>query len=157
MPLRRRPGLQGPRHRALLRSLARSIVRGGVRANKAKGKPPQAKEKPPKPVRNVKVRIDMSTAKITWVLPPKRAFAADLAGVDVSISADAGVNLTPVETVAATSVQESTVSDVPAGDWLVRLIVRDVNGQPSNVVDTPFNIGDTDPPDAVTDVVVTLS
>lgn len=101
------------------------------------------------------------TATITWDLPTTRESGADLdpstlAGVDVSLSADLGVNFVLLDTVTPAELQESIIPDLVDGDYIVRLAVRDLNGLVSVDVDTPFLI-DTSAPSGVTNVAVALA
>lgn len=101
------------------------------------------------------------TATVTWDLPTTRVSGnpldpATLVGVDVYLSADLGANFTLLNTVAPVDPQMLVVPDLVDGDYIVRLEVRDLDGQVSVAVDTSFLI-DLSAPDGVTNVVVSLA
>ena len=98
---------------------------------------------------------------VSWTLPTTRVSGNpidpnNLAGVDVSLSADGGVNFALTDTIIPTDPQEVFFPDLVDGDYAVRLVVRLVSGQASAGVDTPFTL-DTSVPNDVTDVTITLS
>lgn len=102
----------------------------------------------------------MKTARITWSLPTERESGNplpvdDIVGVIVSLSADQGQNFGAIDTVVPGGPQEAIAPDLEDGTWIVRLVVRDTDGNNGRPVDTPFEI-DTSAPGQVTDVVVDL-
>jgi hypothetical protein len=99
----------------------------------------------------------MKTANITWELPAKRPFAADLSGVRVFLSADLGANFTDAGVVPAADPQQFVAADLAIGDWIVRLVVEDINGLGSSGVDTQFLVPDEAAPDDVINVAVALT
>lgn len=123
------------------------------------GKPPKwHHRKSPKPVENV----DMKNATVTWDLPTTRESGGplpveEIAGVDVSMSADLGANWTSLGRVAPADVQEMSVNDLAPGDWIFRMTVIDTDGRPSSDVDHPFKIADETAPSPVTNTAVDLT
>lgn len=99
----------------------------------------------------------MKTAVITWDLPTPNKFGAAIESVGVFLSADLGSNFTFIEDVLAAAPQESINGDLATGDWIVKLVVKDVDGRTSPGVDTTFLVPDESPPGDVVNVVVTLS
>lgn len=102
----------------------------------------------------------VKTAVVTWQLPTSRESGgpldiADIQHVEVSLSADLGVNFSILGNVTPLAAQERTIPDLVDGDYVVRLVVVDVNGLRSANVDTSFLI-DTSAPGTVTNVVVDL-
>jgi len=100
------------------------------------------------------------TATVTWNLPTTRSNGAaqdpaELDAVVVSFSADLGANFVELDTVFATDPQTISVPDLVDGDYIVRLVVRDLDLKVGAPVDTPFVI-DTSLPGTVTNVVVDL-
>jgi hypothetical protein len=124
------------------------------------GKPPPKwhKKKSPKPVENV----GMNNAKVTWDLPTTRESGGplpveEIAGVDVSMSADLGANWTALGRVEPSELQEMSINDLAPGDWIFRMVVRDTDDRPSTEVDAPFKIEDETAPSGVTNTNVELS
>lgn len=103
----------------------------------------------------------MKTAVVTWDLPIARTSGnaldiSEIAGIDISLSADLGVTFVLLGTLLATDLQERIIPDLVDGDYVVRLVVNLVTGEQSAGVDTPFLI-DTSAPNNVTNVLVSLS
>lgn len=101
-----------------------------------------------------------TTVTLTWDLPTTRTSGnaldpALIAGVDVSISADAGANFTLTDTILPTAAQEVVFPDLVDGDYSFRLVVRLTTGQVSSGVDTPVPL-DTSAPENVANVQVTF-
>ena len=101
-----------------------------------------------------------TNVNVAWDLPTTRESGnaldpALIAGVDVSLSADAGANFVLTDTVLPTAVQEVLYPDLVDGDYVVRLVVRLTTGQVSVAVDTPVTL-DTSAPSGVANVVVTF-
>lgn len=97
---------------------------------------------------------------VQWTLPTTRTSGNpiavdDIAGVDVSLSADAGLNFTLTDTVLPAAAQDVLFTDLVDGDYSVRLVVRLTDGAQSAGVDTPFTL-DTSAPEDVTNVTITL-
>ena len=99
----------------------------------------------------------MKTANISWVLPVKNPFGAEVASVGVFLSADAGANFTAAGEVPVTDPQEFIAADLAIGDWIVKLVVKDEADRTSGGVNKSFLVPDESPPGDVTNVVVTLS
>ena len=103
-------------------------------------------------MRNAIVSYDLPTTRQSGLpLDP-----ADIAGVEVSLSADGGANFAVLDTVAppATSLEQT---ELEPGDYMFRLIVIDTNGRRGNPVDEPFAIPDDTAPGEVTNVQVQVS
>ena len=98
----------------------------------------------------------MTIATITWDLPAVSPSQRPLAAVRPEVSADGGANFTTLPNVPAADTQEVVISDIAAGDWLIRLTVIDSSGAESAGLDTPFAIP-FDVPGDVTNVNVALS
>lgn len=101
-----------------------------------------------------------TTVNVSWDLPTTRTSGnpldpALIAGVDVSLSADGGLNFTLTDTVLPTAAQEVTYPDLVDGDYAVRLVVRLTTGQASAGVDTPFQL-DTSAPADVANIQITF-
>lgn len=101
-----------------------------------------------------------TTVNVSWELPTTRTSGnpldpALIAAVDVSLSADGGLNFTPTDTVLPTATQTVTYPDLVDGDYAVRLVVRLTTGQVSAGVDTPFQL-DTSAPADVANVQITF-
>lgn len=99
----------------------------------------------------------MKTANITWELPTPNQFGAPLEAVEALLSADAGANFTPAGEVLVVDTQLFVAADLAIGDWIVKLVVRDVAGRKSFGVDTQFLVPDESPPGDVINVQVALS
>ena len=104
----------------------------------------------------------MKTATITWSLPTTRESGlllnvADIASVGLSLSADGGLNFSPLGEVLSTAVQEFVVADLAIGDWQVQLVVLDTSGRTSVPVVELFNVPDETPPGGVVGVLVSLA
>jgi len=101
-----------------------------------------------------------TTVTATWDLPTTRTSGnaldpADIAGVDVSLSADGGVNFTLTDTVLPAAAQTVVYPDLVDGDYAIRLVVRLVDGVQSAGVDTPFQL-DTSAPNEVANIQITF-
>lgn len=101
-----------------------------------------------------------TTVNITWDLPSTRTSGnaldpTDIAGVDVSLSADGGANFTLTDTILPSDTQAVTYPDLVDGDYSIRLVVRLVAGQVSTGIDTPF-ILDTSDPENVANITITF-
>ncbi len=101
-----------------------------------------------------------TTVTVTWDLPTERVSGnpldpAEIAGVDVSLSADGGVNFTLTDTVIPADPQTVTYPDLVDGDYAVRLVVRLTGGEQSAGVDTPFQL-DTSAPNDVANIQITF-
>lgn len=96
----------------------------------------------------------MKTIVISWILPTTRQqggplAVADIARVEIELSADGGVNFTPVGSFN-NDVLETTVADLPFGDqYEVRGRAVDISNQPGNWVAEPFVLADDSPPGAL--------
>ena len=102
------------------------------------------------------------SAIITYVLPTTRSNGkpqdpAGLNYVAISLSADLGVNFTPLPSIVVGNPDgpTRTIPDLVDGDYVVRLIVVDNELKTGAPIDTPFVI-DTSLPGTVTNVVVDL-
>jgi hypothetical protein len=101
----------------------------------------------------------MTTATVTWTLPPKRPFAKDYLHSIIELSVDGGANFTEIATIAANSSteQKAVSGELAAGDWIARGTLYDVAVEPSPQVTTNFSIGDDAAPDALENLNVALS
>lgn len=102
----------------------------------------------------------MKTVQITWDLPTTRESGnpldvLEIAGVDISLSADLGANFVLLGTVLPPDVQERIIPDLVDGDYIIRLVVRTVGGEESSGVDVDVLI-DTSAPLNVANVVVSF-
>lgn len=108
----------------------------------------------------------MKTALVTWMLPTTRESGnplpvAEIAGTDVDLAV-APTTGAPVFTNLGTRMpppnvpQEWTIPDLAAGNWIVRLVLRTVDGG-SATTDTPFVVPDDSNPSPIVTVNVTLS
>jgi len=102
----------------------------------------------------------MKDAHISYDLPTTRESglplpAAEIAGVEISLSADAGANFVVVDTVVPPSMGLD-ITQLENGTWIARLIVIDTAGQRSMTVDQPF-VSDDSAPGIVTNVNVALT
>lgn len=103
----------------------------------------------------------MRDATFTWVLPTERESGRpiplnELAGTQVSLSADAGANWTEIDNVPAGAEQTVSVQDLDNGDWIVRFEVADTEGRVGQPYDHPF-VSDDTAPGQVTNVEVILN
>jgi len=101
-----------------------------------------------------------TTVNVTWDLPTTRTSGrpldpALLAGVDVSLSADGGVNFVLTDTILPADVQAVSFPDLVDGDYAIRLVVRLTDGLESAGVDTPIVL-DTAAPEDVANIQVTF-
>lgn len=92
---------------------------------------------------------------INWDLPTPSPQQRPIASTRIEVSADAGANFAELANVPAADQQQASMSDVPAGDWLVRLTVIDDSGAESAGVTEPFNVP-FEGPDDVTNVTITV-
>jgi len=99
----------------------------------------------------------MTTATVTWTLPPKRPFAVDFLHSIISLSVDGGANFTDIATILPGDVQQAVSGELSAGDWIAKGILFDINGKASVPAEAQFQIGDIAAPDALENLVVTLS
>lgn len=96
----------------------------------------------------------MKTILINWILPTTRQQGgpltpADIARVEIEISADNGANFTPVGTFTP-DILETTVVDLPFGDqYQVRGRVVDQTDQAGEWAVEAFTLVDTSPPGTV--------
>jgi len=103
---------------------------------------------------------------ITWDLPTTREDGSplpveDIANVVVSLKVDnLAAPWTMMGTVEPTNPdgtlipQGFTAGDVDIGDWLYRLVVNDIQGQPSPPVDTAFSVASDAGPSIVMNVAI---
>ena len=96
----------------------------------------------------------MRDVNISWVLPTTRESGfdldpADIAEVEISISADLGANWTVLNTVAPPTL-ELLSPDMEVGDWMFEGVVIDVDGRRSPSVSASVNIPDESPPGSLT-------
>ncbi len=101
----------------------------------------------------------MTTATVSWNLPPKRPFAKDYLHSIIELSINGGADYTEIGTIIAAPATPQNVSsgELSPGDWIARGILYDVDGQPSPAVTAAFSIGDTGAPDALENLNVALS
>jgi len=103
----------------------------------------------------------MRDATINWVLPTERESGrplplSEIAGTQVSLSADGGANWTQIDTVPAADPQTVSVQDLDNGDWIVRFEVADTDGRIGAPYDHAF-VSDDTAPGQVTNVEVILT
>jgi hypothetical protein len=97
----------------------------------------------------------MKTIVISWILPTTRQqggplAVSDIGGVEIELSADAGVNFTPVG-VFTPDILQTQVADLPFGDqYQVRGRVIDQTGQAGNWAVELFSLADDSPPGDLT-------
>lgn len=98
----------------------------------------------------------MRDVLVTWELPAPNPFGSDLEAVEIAISANGGADFTPLPDVGVGETQEQFFQQLDFGDWIIRLVVRDVDGRLSSGVQTPFRVPDESPPGDVLNVQVQL-
>ena len=96
----------------------------------------------------------MKTILINWILPTTRQqggplLPADIARVEIELSADGGANYTSVGTFTP-DILDTTVADLPFGDYTVRGRAVDQTNQAGNWAEEAFSLSDTSPPGDVT-------
>lgn len=104
----------------------------------------------------------MNNSTVVWTLPTERESGGplpveEIAGVDVSMSANLGTDWTFLGRVLPSETQTTSVNDLAPGDWIYKMIVIDTDDRPSKEWLEPFKVADDSPPGTVTDVSVTLS
>ena len=102
----------------------------------------------------------MKNVRVAWSLPTTRESGLPLdptaiQHVEVSLSADLGANFVALNDVVPPTL-DLLIPDVEICDWVVRLVVVDVDGRRSADVDTPFNVPDETNPAAVQTVTITF-
>ena len=103
----------------------------------------------------------MKDVRLTWELPVTRESGfplnpADIAHVEVALSADGGANFGVLGTVAPGSTQTFTQTELEIGTWFFRLVVVDVAGLRSQPVQVQADVPDETAPDAVANVIVSI-
>lgn len=87
----------------------------------------------------------MNNALISWDLPTQRVsgapiFLSEIKNVAVFLSADLGNNFVHVTDVLPTDFQSVFFPDQVPGDYIVRLVVEDVDNKTSTKLDVPYKI-----------------
>lgn len=96
----------------------------------------------------------MKSVQISWTLPTTRQQGgvldlADIAGVDIEMSADGGQNFSPVGSFTP-DVLNTVVADLPFADtYVARGRCVDNAGQAGDWTIFPFTVVDTSPPGAL--------
>ena len=95
----------------------------------------------------------MATVKVRWSLPTTRESGlpldpADIAGVELSLSADGGANFGLFDTYPP-SVLEAQVTELEPGTWVFRGVVVDSDGRRSAPRTAVQVIEDATPPGAL--------
>jgi len=126
-------------------------------------KPKEEIDDNPNSVTNVILEIDnMKNVKLNWALPTQRTSGfplnvADIANVEVSLSADAGVNWAVLGTVLPGVPQEFLQTELEIGDWQFKLVVVDTASKRSADHIELVNVPDETAPNGVASVTVTIT
>jgi len=100
----------------------------------------------------------MANLRITWVLPTTRESGkplapADIAGVDVELSADGGESFTSLGVKAGT---EFVITELEPGEWFVRGTVVDTKARRSAPLSGSAVIEDATAPSALVAIALTV-
>lgn len=97
----------------------------------------------------------MKSIRISWTLPTVREMGgaitpAEIAAVEIELSADGGANFSPVSSFPSDKL-EAIVADLPFSDaYVVRGRAIDTTSQAGQWSTLPFAVVDTSPPGALT-------
>ena len=97
---------------------------------------------------------------VTWVLPTTRESGkplnpADIAAVELALSADGGVNYSPYGAYTP-DVLSTVIPELEAGEWTVAGTVKDTAGRLSKVVTASVVVPDDTAPGALTSLTLTF-
>jgi hypothetical protein len=106
--------------------------------------------------------LRMKNADISWVLPTTRTSGGpldplEIDRVELAISGDGGSNYSIFHTSSVSDPTSTTLTDIDPGSYLIRGVVIDVNGISSAGRVVAFDVADESPPEALTELTVSLS